>query len=99
MEGTDYSVCRTMGNLLKRWPVIARMPGPFIAEPKHGQNMELGGYRTAVVNADLNQDIVRRCLRKFNEHIEVTISVKHAGVDEFVFEVLATPATAGFHEV
>ena len=43
--------------------------------------------------------VVRRRLGVFDEHVEVAILVEHAGVEQFVFELLAAAAAVGFDEI
>ena len=61
--------------------------------------MQFGRFGTAVVNADLNQDVVRRLFGILHEHIEIAILVKHAGIDQFVLELVAAPPPARFHKI
>ena len=54
--------------------------------------MDLRRFRAAIVDADLHQDVLGRFLGVFHEHVEVTVLVEDAGVDQFVLEFL--PAAA-----
>jgi len=60
--------------------------------------VNIGGFGTAVVDADLDQNILRRVLRVFHEHVEVTVLVKHAGIDQFVLEFVAAALAVGPHQ-
>ena len=75
------------------------MPGPLIAEPERRQDVQLGRLGAAVVDGDLDQDVFGRLLGVFDEHVEVAILVEHAGVEQFVLELVAAAAAAGLDEV
>ena len=51
--------------------------------------MQFGRVGSAVVDADLDQHVLRRCFGILDEDVEVAILVENARVDQFVFEVLA----------
>jgi len=42
--------------------------------------MQAGSFRPAIVQADLDQDIGRRRLRVFHEHIKITIVVEDPSI-------------------
>src|SRR5689334_12673973 len=52
--------------------------------------MNFGSLRPTVMNRDLYENVLGCFFGVFNKYIEVTILVKNARVDEFVFEFLAT---------
>jgi hypothetical protein len=52
---------------------LIRPPGPGVAEPQCRQHVQAGGFRPPVAQADLDQDIGRRRLRIFHEHVKITI--------------------------
>src|SRR5438874_558253 len=49
--------------------------------------------RTAIGNGNSDKDVVLRSFRVFDEHIEVTIFVKHASVQELKFRGAETATT------
>src|SRR5262250_1830351 len=58
--GCCFDDIPTLGprNQLQRRPVRIAAPGPHVAEPERRQEMQLGRFRAAVVNADLDQDVL-----------------------------------------
>ena len=84
---------------LQRWPRVVPAPRPAVAEPERRQHVDLRGFRTAIVDADLNQDVLGRFLGVFHEHVEVTVLVEDAGVDQFVLEFLAAAPAIGLHQL
>ena len=55
--------------------------------------MNLGRFRAAIVDGDLDQDVFGRLLGVFHEHVEVTVLVEHARVEQLVLELVpAAPA-------
>ena len=64
-----------------------------------GRTCSSAGFRAAVVDADLDQDVLGRRLGVFDEHVEVAILVEHAGVEQLVLELVPAPAAAGLDEV
>ena len=75
------------------------MPGPLVAEPERRQDVQLGRLRAAVVDGDLDQDVFGRLLGVLDEDVEVAILVEHAGVEQFILELVAAPAAAGLDEI
>ena len=61
--------------------------------------MNLGRCRAAVMNGDLDQDVVGRLLGVFDEHVEVAIFVEYAGVEQLVLKFLPAAAATGIDEV
>ena len=61
--------------------------------------MDFRGLGTPIVDADLDQDILGRFLGVFHEHVEVTVLVEDAGVDQFVLGFLAASAAVGEHQL
>src|SRR5258707_15462744 len=61
--------------------------------------MQRGRLRAAVLDSDLNEDVFRRRLGVFDEHVEVTVVIEHAGVEQLVFALVAAPAPIGLDEV
>ena len=75
------------------------MPGPLVAEPERRQDVQLGRFGAAVVDGDLDQDVLGRLLGILDEHVEVAILVEDAGVEQFVLEFAAAAAAAGLDEI
>ena len=61
--------------------------------------MEQSGFRPAIADADLDQQVFRFCLGVFNKHIEVPVVVKYAGIQQFILQLLSTALVVGFNEV
>jgi hypothetical protein len=74
-------------------------PRPGVAEPQRRQQVQVGFFRTAIVHGDLNQEIFRRGLGVFDEHVEVAVLAEDAGVEQLVFEILPAAATVGLDEI
>ena len=64
-----------------------------------GRTCSSAGFRAAVVDGDLDQDVFGRLLGVLDEHVEVAILVEHAGVEQLVLELVPAPAAAGLDEV
>ena len=86
-------------NLLQGRPIRSSVPGPLVAEPERRQNVQFRGFRAAIANGDLNEQVLGGRLGILHEDIEVTIFVKDAGVDQFVLELVTAPAAVGLDEV
>ncbi len=61
--------------------------------------MQVGPLPSAIADGDLNQQILGRFFRIFDEHVEVAVVVEHAGVEQFVFEFIAPAAAAGVDKI
>ena len=69
------------------------VPGPGVSKPNGRKQIQRSRFRSAVGDADANQDIVAIGLRVLYENIEIAVLVEHSGVQEFVFGlVLSAPA-------
>src|SRR5437773_5009074 len=75
------------------------MPGPLVAEPERWQYVQFCWLRAAVVNADLDEDVVGRLLGIFDEYVKITVLVEHARVEQLILELRAAPTAAGRDEV
>ena len=75
------------------------LPGPLVAEPQRRQDMQLGRFRAAIVDGDLDQDVLGGRLGILDEHVKVAILIEHAGIDQLVLEVLPAPAPVGLDQV
>jgi hypothetical protein len=49
--------------------------------------------------ADFDQDVCRRGLGVFDEHIEIPVLVKYAGIEQFVFWFLAAAMSVRLDEI
>ena len=66
---------------------IARFPRPCIPEPHRRQQIDIGRFRAAIGNRDLDTDVVRLGLGIFDEDVEVAVVVEDAGIDQFVLRL------------
>ena len=51
IDRLDDAPARLSGDLLQRRPVRCGLPGPLVAEPERRQDVQLGRFRAAVVDA------------------------------------------------
>ena len=75
------------------------MPRPLVAEPQRRQHVQLGRFRAAVVDGDLDQDVLGRLLGILDEHVEVAVLVEHARIEQLVLELVPAPAAAGLDQI
>src|SRR5712691_5343156 len=68
-------------------------PRPRVAEPQLGKDMQVGGFRSTVVDGDPDQDVRWRVLRVFRDHIEVAVAFKHAAIDKLELRILFSTAS------
>ena len=99
IAGLDDAHPRGASDLVQPRPVGLALPGPLVAEPQRRQDVHLGRFRTAVVDGDLDQDILRGRLGVLDEHVKVAVLVEHAGIDQLILEVLPAPAPVGLDQV
>ena len=90
---------RGASDLLQPRPVGLALPGPLVAVPQRRQDMHLRRFWTAVVNGDLDQDILRGGFGVLDEHVKVAILIEHAGIDQLILEVLPAQAAIGLDQV
>ncbi len=90
---------RSGADLLQGRPIGGAEPGPFVAEPQRRQDVDLRGLRAAVVDGDLDQQVLGPLLGVLDDDVEVAILVEHAGVEQLVLELRAAPAAAGVNQV
>jgi hypothetical protein len=76
------------------WP-----PGPGVAEPQGGQQMNRGGLRATVRDGDPDEAFFRRRLGIFDHDVKIAVVVEHAAVDELVLVVPARAMRIRLHEV
>src|SRR4029077_4041443 len=58
-------------------------PRPRIAEPNCRKNSKIGGFRAAVGDSDLDQNVFDIGLGIFHDHVEVAIFVKYTRIEQF----------------
>ena len=61
--------------------------------------MQLGHLRAAVVDADLNEDILGGFLGVFDENIEVAIVIKDSAVKQVIFRIGTATAAVGSYQI
>ena len=79
-------------------PALVDAPGPGVAEPQRGQEVERGGLGAAVDGGHPHQDVFRRGLGVLDDHVEVPVLVEQAGLDQLVLELAAVPASVLLEE-
>ena len=73
-------------------PPVRISPRPRVAKPDRRQQANAGGFRAAVRDRDLDQNVFGVGFGIFDEHIEVAVVVEDASVEQFEFRlVLAAP--------
>ena len=60
---------------------------------------EAGGFRAAVRDRDLDQDVFGIGLGIFHEHIEVAIVVEYSGVEQFELRLVLSAPPVFFHQL
>ena len=99
MGSPDYRPARGTGNLREGRPHRAGVPGPLVPEPQGRQDVEIGRVGAAVVNGDLDENVIDRRLGVLDEHVEVSVAAERTGVDQFVLVVGAAPLLTGVYQV
>ena len=99
MNRFDDAHADMLGDLLHTRTLGPCLPRPLVAEPERGQYMEFSRLRSAVVNADLDEDVFGRLLGIFDEDVKVAILIENTAVEQFVFEFVASPPAAGVNQV
>ena len=61
--------------------------------------MQLGLLRATVAGRNLYQNVLGRLFGVLDEHIEVAVVVEDAGVEQLVFEFVATASSVGVHQI
>ena len=64
---------------------------PGIAEPERRQQIERRRLRAAIPGRDPHQNVFRRGLRVFHEHIEIAVPIEDARIDQLEFRVRLGP--------
>ena len=99
MVRADYTCVILRGRLIQLRPGATVTPGPGVAKPQCGQYVQVRRFGATVDRLDLDEQILRTSLGVLHEHIEVTVFLKHPGVQQFVFEILPAAAAVGLNEV
>ncbi len=94
----DHRV-RSRSCLVQLRPPLAPSPRPGIAEPHRRQQAKIGGFRPAVRDRDLDQDVFGIGLGVFDEHIEVAIVVEYSGVEQFELRLVLPASPVFFHQL
>ncbi len=81
-----------------RMPVLLS-EGPNISKPKRRQEIELRFFRPAIPGRDLDQNIFRRGLGIFHEHIEIAVLIEYARIHELEFLLTLSPLAIFFDEL
>src|SRR5262245_2149286 len=74
-------------------------PRPRVTKPKCRQYVERSCYRRTIPNRDLDEQIFRGSFRVFDEHIEITVIVKYAGIEKLILEVEPAAAPISCHKI
>jgi hypothetical protein len=75
---------RCCGCPFEGWDGTVFAPGPAVPEPKGGQEVNGGGFRTTIMHGDENENFVGRGFGIFNEDVEIAVTVKNTSIDQFV---------------
>ena len=67
-------------------------PAPGIAKPERRQHVNRGAFRPAIDDFDADQNVAAIGFRVFDRHVEIAILVEDARIEQFVFEILISPA-------
>ena len=66
---------------------------------KVGSTCSLSRLGPPIATADLDQDVGRRRFRVFDEHIEITVIIEDAGIEQFVFPIVAAAPPVRFDQI
>src|SRR5688500_15801036 len=78
---------------------VVASPRPAVPEPKRRQQVKFRGVWAAIVGGDLDQNVLGRFLRVFDEHIKVPVLIKYPGVNQFILELVAAAGAIGFEQL
>ena len=95
----DHLVALGPTRLSEHGPVAARRPGPEITEPERRQDVDLSRLGAAIVDGDLDEDVLRRFLGILDEHVEVAALIEDPGIEQLILEVLLAPVPVGLDEI
>jgi hypothetical protein len=68
--------------------LAVRPPRPCVAEPHGGQQVDARRFRAAVLDRDLDEDVLRTRLRVLDEDVEVAALGEDARVEQLVLGIL-----------
>ena len=68
----------------------SRVPTPGVAKPDGWQHAQTRGFRPAIRNTDLYEDVFYIAFRVFDEYVEIAIFVEHACIEQFEFWLVLT---------
>ena len=88
----DYERIIQVSLPAQQWAVGSGMPGPGIPEPDCGQEMQIRGFFSPIVDGDPDQDVFMRGFGIFDEDIEITLILKDTGVPQFKFRIVFAPS-------
>ena len=97
--GADDDAPWREGDLAQQRPFDGGAPGPAVAEPERRQELQLGRFRPAVVDRDLDQHVLGAGLGIFDEDVEITVLVEDPGIDQLIFEAGAPARRIGFDQI
>ena len=92
MSRGDHRLAGRGCRRLKLRPGRSHVPGPRIAKPEGGQEVELGRLRTAVDRGHPDQQIVDAPLGVLHGDVEVPVAVEDVGVEQLVLGLRAPSA-------
>ena len=76
MSGLDEAAdARTR---LEDGPYRSAVPGPLVAEPKSRQHVQVRRVRTAIVDADLDEEVFGGFLGVLDKHVEIAVAAEDA---------------------
>src|SRR5579863_1778169 len=87
VRNAAFGLDRSHAGLRFRWP-----PTPGVTKPNGRKYVQRCSLRAAVPCSNLNEDVFGRALSVLDEDVKITVVVKNAGVEKFIFGLL--PRTA-----
>src|SRR5258705_12902052 len=99
MGSSDHADVWVASLLAQQRPRRRYAPRPGVAKPKRRKHVQRGRLRSAVLDGDPDQHILRGSFGVLDEHVEITVVVEDAGVEQFVLEFLPTAAAVGLDEL
>ena len=89
VDGSDCGLVRAVDTVA---------PSPGVAEPERRQKVQFGGLGAAVRGDDADVNLIRRGLGVGDFDVEVTVLVKHPGIEQIEGRVVARASRVFFHE-
>ena len=81
VHGLNHGIMRCPLASTQHRPCAVMVPGPGIAKPERGQDMQAGCVGAAVDRHDTHEDMIDRGLGVFNDNIEIALVSENAGVE------------------